>query len=340
MISDFLSRVYEKIVRIRNKKYDLEEKEIVKIKLPVISVGNLSAGGTGKTPFVQMLARELIELKIKPAIIGRGYKRKSKGEIIVSDGNKTLVSAQIGGDEMVLLAETLKVPVVAHDKKALAAITVEKRFDVDCLIVDDGFQHRALSRNLDIVLIDKDTLDNPHLLPKGYLREPLDSIKRADVICLTGSTMITDELKSKCKNTALFIKVKPYQGMPYRLGTHKEIDDQEIERIRKGLLAVAGIAKPQRFFDMLKDKGFHLKSNLSFSDHHNYDRNDIEKIYRFCQDYKIFNIGITEKDAAKLIEFKDRFEHYEINCYVFPINLKIIEGRKPLINLIKLTCSK
>jgi len=336
MVNSLLSRVYEKIVKMRNRRYDKDEKLIVKLNSSVISVGNLTVGGTGKTPFVKMLTRELLALGIKPGIVGRGYKRKSSGEVIVSDGKKLLVDSRTGGDEMVLLAEATKVPIIAHDSKAEAAISMERRFDVDCIIIDDGFQHRALKRNIDIVLIDKETLDNPSLLPKGRLREPLSSLDRADVICLTGNTEITDELKSAARINTLFIKVKPIAEKPYLLHNSFYPTISELDEFRKGIIPIAGIAKPNRFFDMIKVMGFHSFSPLSFPDHHYFNRNDIERIRRHCEELSIKKIAITEKDAVKLREFNSRLSHIDISALVFPINLTISMGRKEFINLIKL----
>ncbi len=335
MVDTLLSKVYEKIIKIRNRRFDKDEKLITKLTSPVISVGNLSVGGTGKTPFVKMLTRELLASGLKPGIVGRGYKRKSNGEIIVCDGKNVLVDARTGGDEMVLLAEATKVPVIAHDSKVEAAISMERRFDVDCIIVDDGFQHRALNRNVDIVLIDKDTLDEPHLIPKGRLRESFSSLVRADVICLIGNAEITDLLKQSVKPNTLFIKVKPIAEKPFFLNSKNIITADELEHFRKGIIPVAGIAKPNRFFQMIKAMKFNTAAGLSFSDHHFYERSDIEKIKKHCEQHSINNIAITEKDAVKLREYVTRFEHYGINVIVFPLTLDIAEGKKQFYNFIK-----
>lgn len=335
MVTGLLASVYGKIVKIRNRRYDRDEKLITKLSVPIISVGNLSVGGTGKTPFVQMLAKELIAMKYKPAIVGRGYKRKSKGEVVVCDGKKLLVSAREGGDEMVLLASSLNIPVVAHDSKAEGAISAERRFDINCIIIDDGFQHRALKRNIDIVLVDNETIENPNLLPKGRLREPLESLERADVVCLTGDMKITPLLREKSAKDTIFIKVKPLRGEPYLLDSRKKLNPQDAALSAKGIVPIAGIAKPFRFFQMLKVGGYKTITPTAFSDHHFYNRNDIEKIKRICETSSTKYIATTEKDAAKLIEFIPRFNHYGIKVLVFPIHLKITFGREEFISLIK-----
>lgn len=337
MITDFFSQVYGKIVKYRNRRYDHEESLSTKITLPVISVGNLSVGGTGKTPFEEMLTKMLISMGKKPAIIGRGYKRQSKGEIIICDGEKILTNAKEGGDELVLLATKLKIPIIANESKVEAALSAERRFNIDCIIVDDGFQHRALRRNLDIVLIDKETLDRPYLLPKGMLREPLSSLKRANVVCLTGNAKITDELRANTNLDTVFIKVKVFNDTPYILG-EKKLSYDEIEKIKhQNIIAIAGIAKPYRFYEMVKSLDFKLVNNLNFSDHYFYDRNDIEKIRKFAESNKAKYIAITEKDAIKLADCTERFKHYGLNLLVFPIVMKIVDGGETFKSLLKLT---
>ncbi len=337
MITDFFSKVYGKIVKYRNRRYDREEHLSTKISIPVISVGNLSVGGTGKTPFEELLVKQLQSIGKKPAIIGRGYKRQSKGEIIICDGKKVLVDAREGGDELVLLARKLKVPVIANESKVEAALSAERRFDIDCIVVDDGFQHRALIRNIDIVLIDRETLEKPYLLPKGLLREPLESLNRANVVCLTSGAKITDELKQYMNQDTIFIKVTVQNGLPYILGNIKS-DFEEIEKIRKKerIVAIAGIAKPYRFYEMVKKLEYNLVNYLNFSDHYYYDRNDIEKIRRFAENNNSRFIALTEKDAVKLLKFVDRFDHYGLKLLVFPITMAISEGGKTFTNFLKI----
>jgi tetraacyldisaccharide 4'-kinase len=326
MIKGLVSKAYGAIVQARNKMYDNKEDELIKCKVPVISIGNLSVGGTGKTPFVQMLGKYLGKNRVDYAIVGRGYKRKSKGEIVISDGKNVLVKAEEGGDEMVLLADSLNVPVIAHDSKTEAAISIEKRFQPDLILVDDGFQHRNLYRDIDIVLIDRDTVENPYVMPKGRLREPLENISRADIICLTGGAQLTNEFREHIKPETLIITVEPFQGMPYDLITKRMCKDERMDEMKKGMMAVAGIAKPERFRDMLKAYKYNIPDYIDFPDHNNYDDSDLKKILKKCQDNNIRIIAVTEKDAAKLREFKDFFKENNIFCCVFPITLKINHG--------------
>ncbi len=327
MLKNLLSKAFGMVVNSRNKKFDQAE-NITQCRIPVISVGNLSVGGTGKTPFVAMLGKYLQSRKHKPGIIGKGYKRKSKGDIVVSDGKNILVDAETGGDEMILLANALNVPVLAVEEKWKGALQIQDQFDIDCIIVDDGFQHRKLHRDLDIVIIDKDTLENPELMPKGRLREPLSSINRADVVCLTGNVQIDDELKSLIDETTIVIRVKPLQTNPYNIIDKIILKINELKNVQKGVIAFAGIAKPLRFFDMITNSQFKIIESISFDDHHSYSINDLEKIKEICLKNQCFNLATTEKDAAKLIQFSDFFKKNNLNCYVFPISLQITDGKE------------
>lgn len=333
MIKDLLSKTFGYFVNKRNDQYDTDNKEIVKCSVPVISVGNLSVGGTGKTPFVQMLGHMMKSFKHKPGVIGRGYKRNSKGEVIVYDGDSLLVDAEVGGDEMVLLAESLKIPVMAHDSKSQGAKSLEERFNIDSIIVDDGFQHRALHRDLDIVLVDKETAENPDLMPKGRLREPLESLKRADIVCLTGSFKLNG-LSEHISENALVIKVKPYQGRPFNLKERAHLDKSVFYEARNGMLAVSGIAKPDRFHSMLSAQNYDLKGKIDFDDHHAYSDKDIVKIIEKARELEVKYVGTTEKDAAKISKFVDLFDDAEITCMVFPVKLKIVEGKKKFMKSI------
>ncbi len=169
------------------------------------------------------------------------------------------------------------------------------------------------------------------------LREPLESLNRANVVCLTGGAKITDELKQYMNQDTIFIKVTVQNGLPYILGNIKS-DFEEIEKIRKKerIVAIAGIAKPYRFYEMVKKLEYNLVNYLNFSDHYYYDRNDIEKIRRFAENNNSRFIALTEKDAVKLLKFVDRFDHYGLKLLVFPITMAISEGGKTFTNFLKI----
>jgi len=333
-----ISEIYSIVVKRRNRSFDANKIKIHKCVSPVISVGNLSVGGSGKTPFVITLTKIIKELGCRPAIVGRGYRRKSNGEVIVSDGNKLFVDARTGGDEMILLAETLKVPVIAHDRKYLGALSAESRFDIDCIIIDDGFQHRYLHRDLDVLLLDTEILEKPYLIPKGRLREPLESIKRADVICFVGNInpekyKIEGFLKDK-----ITLNIKITHGVPFYLVQGKTDDISEKKdniSTEQGLIALSGIAKPKNFRLMLEALNYSIKKDIVFSDHHIYYKNDIDYIINKCNQFKTFTVATTEKDAVKLKEFGNVFAENNIQILIFPIFVKIEKGEEELKEVLK-----
>lgn len=335
MIKRFASKIFGKAVEIRNHRYDNNDSDTVKANCPVISVGNLSVGGTGKTPFVQMLTGTLIKLGRTPAIIGRGYNRDSKGEIIVCDGKEVLATAEEAGDEMLMLAESLRVPVIAHDSKSDAAENIHEKFDIDAIIVDDGFQHRRLERDLDIVIIDKETAEKPYLMPEGRLREPLESLERADVVCYTGKIQNKDELRKYIREDALEISICPKQSVPYRLINDKPVMEQEFFSIKSSSIIFSGIANPERFKNMLEAMKYHVEEHVEFSDHHKYSEADIDKLIELAKEKEIKNLLTTEKDAAKIKKYAVKIAESGIMFYVIPVKIQITEGKEQFIDVLK-----
>jgi tetraacyldisaccharide 4'-kinase len=326
MYKNVLSYIYGEVIKRRNKSFDKNPDKLVRLHTPVICIGNLIVGGTGKTPFVQMLTWLLLSNNVKPAIVGLGYKRQSKGTVIVCDGKKVLTDAKTAGDEMYLLAESLGVPVVVNEKKHKAAQIVEEMFKPDVIIVDDGFQHRKLFRDLDILLIDKDTLSNPYLLPKGRLREPLSSAERADIICYTSGAVPTKEFVNYLKPSTLEIAVNTTEGKPIDLINKRYLNPRQIGTIKKSVFALSGIANPDRFLNLLKIQRWNVVGSKMFGDHHKFTSNDIKSIIKSALEIECKTLITTEKDATKLEEFADIFNENNILCVVYPIRLKITNG--------------
>ena len=318
----FLSKIYSCFAVKRKKDFDSGKIPVVQLSIPVFSVGNISTGGTGKTPFAIMLAKFLKDSGHRPAVVGRGYKRKSRGEVVVSDGKSILCDAETGGDEMLLVAQAAKVPVIAHDKKYIGAQSAEKMFDIDCLIIDDGFQHRYLARDIDIVLIDRNTLDNLHVLPKGRLREPIEFIAEADIIAypeeLTGSREHASlfSVEKFLSNDILKITTKTSAKNPYYLQTTKGyLADLSGEKI----IAFSGLGQPEKFEKTLADTGLILEKHFIFKDHYNYRKQDLSKIAKYASDRNIKIITTTEKDAVKIKKFGNVFDSTNRECIVCPI---------------------
>ena len=303
MIKSLLSKIFGSVVKKSNEKYDSDKGEIVRLHTPVICIGNLSVGGSGKTPFVQMLTWLLLKNNIRPAIVGKGYKRKSKGSVVVSDGKEIFVDATIGGDEMYLLADSLKVPVIAHDIKAEGARLAENKFAPSVIIVDDGYQHRRLYRDLDILLVGQSDFDEPYLMPKGRLREPLEAAERADIIVYTGSTQPTAEFKKYLRPEAIEIRIKRIEGRPFNMTENRYFDKRQLGILNKGVFAVSGIAKPENFDASIHAMRYPLKGSKHYDDHHHYTAADVQDMIKLAQNANAGVIATTEKDGAKLHVF-------------------------------------
>ncbi|TAL68020.1 MAG: tetraacyldisaccharide 4'-kinase [Bacteroidetes bacterium] len=329
-----LSKIYGSIVNARNKKFDEHTSEIVKCNVPVISVGNLTTGGTGKTPFVIFLANMLLESGIRPVIIGRGYKKKRKGYVLVSDGKYVIDNPDLAGDEMFLIAKKVNAPVVAHESKSEAAQIAERHISPDVILIDDGFQHRRLLRDIDILLINNKTLTEQNLLPAGHLREPLSSASRADVIIEIGTIDDDTELRIYLQGKPKIFKANIVSDNIKNLNGVK-VNNDNIDKIKQNSIAVSGIANPERFLQSLTNDGFEIIKHITFRDHKRYSQPDIDLILTECKKVNINNIIVTEKDAVKLTKFKSIFENNNVGCYIYPIEIEITENFNEFRNYIK-----
>ncbi len=271
-----LASLFEFGVRARNRLYDRGILRGQKLQGPVISVGNLSVGGSGKTPFVILLGELLKARGLKFDILSRGYGRQTKGVALVEPGG----SSRDFGDEPVLMARRLGVPVVVGEDRYQAGVFAERKFGPQFHLLDDGFQHRALARDFDIVLV---TPDDPRdrLLPAGRLREPVASLKRADAVVLTsGASPDTFPLNGK-----LAWRVR--RGI-----LPKNVPERPI--------VFCGIARPQNFVLQLRTAGIEPVAEAFYRDHHAYSESDIRDLLQLRQQSEAGGFVTTEKDAINL----------------------------------------
>jgi tetraacyldisaccharide 4'-kinase len=271
---------------------------------PVVSIGNVTAGGTGKTPFVRYLAQELLARGKHPAILTRGYGRTTHGTLVVSRGEGLAVSVSEAGDEASLLARALPgVPIVADAVRFRAATRAESLgIPVDLHLLDDGFSHVGLARNVDIVLLDATDPDaGGDFLPAGRLREPLSSLARADLIVIT-----------KCEQAdpaaAIELAIRHARGVPlFRARTVViGILDRDGVQVSPAdlpagtVVAVAGLAHPEAFRDTVNRLGISPTAFLPFPDHARYGDFRIGRILRTAEETGATALLTTEKDAVKL----------------------------------------
>jgi len=281
-----------------------------KVSSLVISIGNLTCGGTGKTPLTIEIAKYLINKGYKVAILSRGYKRKISNEgnrenILVSDGEEVLADYERGGDEPYLIAKNVPKAIVLSGADRTLTSRSAIKLGAEILILDDGFQYLKLDRNENILIIDKEKpFDNGYLLPAGELRELPDSIQRATAIVLSNSK--NNNSTTNINGITKYTNDKPILEMNYKIkhlkgiNIVKTINPQELKD--KRIIAFSGIGNPKSFNDSLLKIGLKIDEHRIFPDHHNYDFNDISKILDSAKKQNIENIITTEKDAIK-IEF-------------------------------------
>lgn len=279
---------------MRRSWYERHPQSRRSLDRPVISVGNLSVGGSGKTPVVATLAGMLIDMRHRPAILSRGYARRRTrdGVVVVSDGTRVLVPVEDSGDEPQMLARALPgVPVLVCADRHLAGRLAEKQFDCTVMLLDDGFQHLALGRNVDVLVMPASDLDEA-VLPSGRLREPLDAASSADCVLVPGSDADVARVAATFDRMPVFRVTNlyaPLQGI-----------DRSAPAAGARVVAVAGIARPERFFSAVRAQGFELVRELRFPDHHWYSQRDLDRIRAIAKEAGADLVATTEKDAVRV----------------------------------------
>ncbi|HTW31282.1 MAG TPA: tetraacyldisaccharide 4'-kinase [Candidatus Sulfotelmatobacter sp.] len=293
-----LSTIYGGIVSARNALYDRGFLKARRLQGPVASIGNLSAGGSGKTPFVLLLGELLKARGVKFDILSRGYGRVTRGVLLVDPAGLP----QQFGDEPLLLTRKLQVPVIVGEDRHAAGLFAESRFGPQLHLLDDGFQHRALARDFDIVLITPQDFTD-RLLPAGRLREPLSSLHRADAIVLAGGA-------------------SP-ESIP--------VKDKPLWRVRRGILpknvpprpvVFCGIARPENFVLQLRTANIEPAAQAFYRDHHAYSEKDVRELLDLKTRSDAGGFITTEKDAVNLGPYLSALEPL---CVV-PVRMDLAEA--------------
>ena len=320
-----LSIIFKFVTDIRNKLYDCNFLKSEKINVPVISIGNLSTGGTGKTPMVDFIIYNL-KRDYNISVLSRGYNRKSKGFIeIKNSDNPSLV-----GDEPFLIKSNhSEVPVFACEDRVEGAKKIISENNTNLILLDDAFQHRKISRNLDIVLTDYNNLFyKDYLLPYGNLRESRNNINRADVIIVTKCPLdfnkadaikIKNQINPKKTQSLFFSQIK-YSEILFGF---KELSFKSIRNSK--LTLVTGIANSQPLKEYLKKNNVNF-DHFDYPDHYNYSRKDVNKILATTKNNIILT---TKKDYYKLSQFKID------NLLYIDIKVEFLDGKQEFLSTIK-----
>jgi len=335
-----ISALYYLIIICRNILYKIEFLKAKRLSCCVISIGNLSWGGTGKTPITEKVSNILTKNNIFHAVLSRGYKSKTSRAInIVSSTREVLLKSSVAGDEALLLAEKLKeVPVISGKNRFLTGKYAIDEYCVRALVLDDGYQHISLKRDLNVLLIDSSKdFEKNRLIPAGSLREPFTALRRADLIVLTKTNQIDKNFDSFKSFIKQYNKIAPIFKAVHKCDT---VVDFKFKRAyeatvfkNKKVLAFSAIADPESFKKSLRDIGVEIIDFIEFRDHHYYSSDEIKAIDSKAKELKAEAIITTEKDVIRSAELfpqmenlfflqlsvdldeEDKFEKIILNCF-------------------------
>ncbi|HEX8138356.1 MAG TPA: tetraacyldisaccharide 4'-kinase [Pyrinomonadaceae bacterium] len=324
-----LGALYSAGVRARLALYKRGLLPTYQIAAPVLSVGNITVGGTGKTPLVAWLARRVrARYDKRVCILTRGYGRADeRRRVLVSDGTRILADAREGGDEPLLLAESLvgSAAVLSEADRLAAALWAQENLHSELFILDDGFQHLRLERDLDIVTVDAtNPFGGGRLLPRGRLREPLAGLKRAGLIVLTRADQAQDierlrgELERLSGGRPLFCSRAKTRALRPLGPTDGPIDADTL--LPQPVAAFCAIGNPSAFFAHIRSDGHRLAHTRAFADHHVYSQRDAEALGHQARSVGAQLLITTAKDAVKLAGLR-----FDLPCYVLEIELELAD---------------
>ncbi len=344
-----ISFVFAAVVSLRYALYRTGVLRRFPLGVQVISIGNVTAGGTGKTPVTEIFARTLAEEGRKVAILSRGYRRKEAPwwrrmfrqvitpPLVVADGRRVLLDAATGGDEPYMLASNLPgVAVVVDRNRVKAGRYAVKRFGCDTLILDDGFQYQKLKHSIDVLLVDAtNPFGNGNMLPRGILREPARHLKRADIIFLTkcrGDVSAVREEVRRYNKTADIVECNHSPRVLKDVWSREEYPLSWLQG--KTLCTLSGIASPKGFENSLRHLGSKVVWCERYADHHRYDSSEVLYALNRTADMGADALVTTEKDAVRF----PRFETTPVRCLYLRIAIEILSGGDNFTQIINRIC--
>lgn len=319
--------VYLLVIKLRNLFFDKNIFKSKKVNAKVISVGNITVGGSGKTPLVIYLAGLLKNSKRKVGVLSRGYGRKSSGYKLVSDGQKILTTVRESGDEIYHTVLECKIPAAVCEDRVIGAVKLIEETGIDTIVLDDAFQHRWIKRDLDLVVIEQRFLKSNgffinNLLPTGNLREPYSGLRRAEVIVINRKFSEQEEIPSDRKK--YFEGKKIFTAKYNAIGfvdiiKKEEYSLEEFEGQKS--LVVSGIANPVSFLNVLLQTNVDTSHKIIFKDHKNYTLKEVQQIRKEFYATNSHSVVTTEKDAVKLMNFAKELDDMDI--FYLKIKLEI-----------------
>jgi tetraacyldisaccharide 4'-kinase len=314
-------------MEVRNFLFDKGIFKEIKVNAKVISVGNLTVGGSGKTPLVIYITKLLKKNGIKVGVLSRGYERESKGFKLVSDGEKILLPVNQSGDEIIQVASECKVPAAVSEKRVPGARKLISKTSVKTIVLDDAFQHRWIARDLNILIFDqrflikKGSIEH-RTLPLGKMRESFSAIERADLIVINRKFNLKRELpenfRKLVKNKKLFYGNYKSSGLiDVKNGQLYSLSEFEGQKS----LVVCGIARPFSFLKILEDNDIDIKNRMLFKDHKEYTDKEIQQIRKKFYDTNSYSVITTEKDYVKLKSFAKELD--DIDIFYLKIDMEI-----------------
>ena len=336
-----LSTIYSAVMRARREAYRRGWLAVSSLPAPVISVGNLTTGGTGKTPLVEWICRHIAEDGRKVCVLTRGYGRSNPNtQVVVSNGNEILANDRESGDEPYLLARNLLgiAAVVCNPDRIQAGRWAIENLGSEVFVLDDGFQHLKLARDLDIVTIDA---TNPWgggaLLPEGRLREPPNGLSRADCVVITRADQQKDlkSLNSQLRNLVNEVPVFVSRMLGSELrAMFNDAGNAALDVSKQSFGAFCGIGNAESFFNLLRSDGYELAFTRAFTDHHDYTQFEIDDLIQEATAAGAHALVTTAKDEVKLKSL-----NVSLPCYVLDIRISL-DNTDSFIELIRNAIAK
>ncbi|MHC1738107.1 MAG: tetraacyldisaccharide 4'-kinase [Ignavibacteriaceae bacterium] len=321
--------LYGYIIKLRNYLFDKKIFKAKEVNVPVISVGNLTVGGAGKTPMTIYIAELLKGNGFTPGILSRGYGRKSRGYILVSAEGEMLIGVERSGDEIYQTVLECKVPAAVSENRVSGAKKLLAETKTDVIILDDAFQHRWIHRDLDVLIFEQRHLTTTNryrrmMLPTGNMREPIESVRRADIIVLNRKFSEKAEINREIRDH--FGDKKIFTGYYKAVGfidIKRESYYKPEDFVGQKSLVISGIANPYSFINGLKKMNIETANHIVLRDHKFYTPEDIKRIRKEFYALNVHSVITTQKDAVRLTPFLNELD--DIDIFYLKIEIKFDE---------------